>query len=278
VRSPYLPTVLDTVVKADAIEPIEVDTILPTNLDEYDALFLESNFPLDSVSQILFVHYIDSGGKLFMVGLPIPDSSQPLAHRLGITGFAATGLDFLVNSVHGTNGFTENIFDSLPLDTYESGYGGPGGSITPVLVADGGGWMVQPIAYIAEDTSIRVVLYEGVGDEVYPGNYYSEFISDVVCNYFNLCAEYVQPTPQIASTDIISIVHDSRDRGYSISADITDDGDVSVDNSLGVVVWHANVQAGENLVELPLSLRNGLYFVSLRSGDKINFARFAVVN
>jgi len=280
VLSPYYPTALDTTVMADVSEPVEIDSILPANLGEYDALFVQLDFNLDSTIQSQLVKYIDSGGKLYLVDgyysqNPV-DSSNPLWQRIGITHNEITAGGIYVDSVYGTE-FASNIFSGFEADLIGIGVGGPIGSITPVLFAGGlGSW--QALAYIPKDSSIRVVMGPGASDPNWPGNYFSDFITDVVCNYFNLCAEYVQPAPQIISTDNISIVHDSRYRGYSISADVMNDGDVSVFNSLGVVVWRANVQAGENLIELPLTLRNGLYFVSLRSGDKSGSARFAVVN
>jgi hypothetical protein len=279
---------LISLITADVIEPIVADTIstvLPTDLNQYDALFIKPWDPsdmLDSAMQAELVNYIDSGGKLYVEGsenvIDSTDTSNPFWLRVGVKGNTYTALEFSVNSVHGTQGFTQNIWDSLPLDLYQSGYGGPGGNITPVLVADGGGWMIQQLAYISEDTSLRVVVYDGIGEESYPGTYYSAFITDVVCNYFNLCSADVNTAPPAISTENISIVHDSRDNGYSVSGDFTTGGEVSVFNSLGINIWSTNIQAGENLVGLPATLRNGFYFVSVRSGDNINAARFSILN
>ena len=284
VRSPYFPTAVDTVVKAEAIEPVEIDSIMPANLDVYDALFLTQpgpGFSLVSTNQVRLVNYIDKGGKLYAQSsahvIDSVDSSNPLWIRFGIKGELYTDLAFSVTGIYGVpNQFTHNISDSLPGYVYQSGYGGPYGSIAPILVAEGFG-NGQPLAYTSNDSSIKMILDEGgIGQENYPG-YYSSFIADVVCDYFNLCAADVKPVSQIEPTNAISIVHDSRDRGFSVSGTFSTDGEVSAMNSLGMIVWHSSFRSEERLVALPDDLRNGIYFVTVRQGNALSTTRFAIV-
>jgi hypothetical protein len=268
-------------VKADVNEPVEIDTALPSNLGEYDAIFLQSNITLDSTIQSELVNYIDSGGKLYSeVGyfeFQTVDSSIPLWLRIGIKGFEDGALNFPVDSVYGVDSeFTRNISLDFTMDLNGVEDAGPYGSIIPILFASEGQSISQSIAYISEDTSIRVVL--GNAPDPYCPGYYSEFIADVVCNYFNLCAADVKTAPPAIAAENISIVRDSRDNGYSVSCDFATGGEVSVFNSLGINIWSANVQTGQNLVELPATLRNGFYFVSVRSGENLNTTRFSIVN
>jgi len=273
--------VLDSIVEDLSLESVEVDTSLPANLTQYDAVFLESSFLLDSATQFVLASYLDGGGKLYLnrwyEGINPIDSSNPLWLRVGISHTLLTALSVPVDGIYGTN-FASNISISFPVDIDGLGYGGPTGNITPVLFGApyGGGDLVPTLAYISSDTSIRVVM----GGDDSPGlpDYYTEFITDVVCNYFNLCSADVKTAPPVVAPENISIVRDSRDNGYSVACDFTTGGEVSVFNSLGINVWSANVHAGENLIELPAALRNGFYFVSVRSGDNVSVARFSIVN
>lgn len=280
VHSPYFPSALDTIVKTESIEPVEVDSTLPASLNSYDALFLQAMpYSIDSATQFQLVGYINSGGMLYVEAqqrvADSVDSGNPLWVRFGIKRNVYTALEFSVNSVHGLDSqFTSNIFDALPMDVYQSGLGGPSGPIVPILVADGGG-VVQALAYISEDASLRMVFSEA--SNYYPG-YYSVFLRDVICDYFHLCTEAVKPATQFTSQDNFSIVRDSRGNGYSISADFTTGGEVSVLNSLGTLLWRTNVQAGDDLIELPVSLRNGVYFVTVRHGNKTGVKPLAIVN
>ena len=283
VRSPHFPTALDTVVKAESIEAVEVDTALPPNLDAYDALFIqEPDNDIDSATQSRLVRYIDSGGKLYVQAservTDSTDSTNPLWLRFGIKRNVYTALSFSVNSIHGVDSeFTKNIFDSLPMDVYQSGLGGPIGPIIPILVADGDGCSIlQHEAYISEDASLRMV-YSEASNYDYPG-YYSEFISDVICGYFHLCAEDIKITSQLTSQDNFSIIHDERNHGFSVSAHFTAGGEVSVLNTLGSLLWHENIRHAATLVELPDNLVSGVYFISVRSGNKRNVQPFAIVN
>ena len=158
----------DSVVAANALQPIEIDTALPKNLDEYSAIFFGSlPFILDSISQVELVNFIDSGGKLYMSGwyesVDSVDSSNPLWLRVGITRTLFTDLNVPVDGIYGTN-FASNIAISFPVDIGGLGYGGPTGKITPILFASpyGGSSLVPTLAYISSDSSIRVVM--GGGD------------------------------------------------------------------------------------------------------------------
>ncbi len=283
VHSNY-PTTLDTIVKTSVNELVEIDTTLPDNLDEYDALFIQLSYPdvmLDSSMQSKLVNYIDSGGKLYSevsyFGLLTVDSSNPLWLRIGIKGIEDGDLNFPVDSVYGVDSeFTRNISLDFTMDLNGVEDAGPYGSIIPILFANEEQSFSQSITYISDDTSIRVVF--GDGPDLYWPGYYAAFISDVVCNYFNLCAEDVKTTSPAIAPENIVIIRDLRDNGYSVSCDFTTDGEVSVFNSLGINIWSANVPVGQNLVELPATLRNGFYFVSVRTGDKVATARFSIVN
>lgn len=272
---------LVSLVEADVIEPVEVDSSLPANLNKYDALFLQLNSTIDSAMQSELVNYIGSGGKFYSevsyFGLLTADSSNPLWSRIGIKGFEDGDLNFPVDSVYGVDTeFTRNISLDFTMDLNGVEDDGPYGSITPILFASEGQSISQSVAYISEDTSIRVVLGDGP-DSYWPG-YYSAFITDVVCNYFNLCAADVKTVLPAVIPENISIVRDSRDNGYSVACNFTTNGEVTVFNALGINIWSAYVRAGENLIELPATLRNGFYVVSVRSGDNVSVARFSVVN
>lgn len=280
---------LDAIVKANAIEPVEIDAALPENLDEYDAIFFLANYSwpdslaMDSTAQANLVKYIDNNGKLYIEGGfhifklgPFDSVSNPLFLRTGIEGYEDGSLSFPVDTLFGMeSGFTSNISFGSFHDLNGIEDAGPYGSIIPVLFAGQGVGLSFPIAYISTDTSIRVV-YGDYQDSYWPQSYYSEFITDVVCNYFNLCAESVPASSQASPS--FSIVRDSREKGFSVSGSFTDGSKISVVNSLGMVLWQIRMESGSTTVELPANFSNGFYFVRIESANSETIKPLLVFN
>ncbi len=279
VHPPYQWRVLDSIVRNLSIEPVEIDTVLPSNLNQYDAVF--ASMEVDSATEIRLLNYIDSGGKLyidldaFFTSDSLDSLEAPFWFQIGVRSQLLTDLNIFVTAVEGTVSFTGDIYDSLPPYRYEIGYGGVSGMINPILVAHDDANMSTTLAFTSDDSSLKVVVDEGALNYQIPGDYYQKLIADVVCNYFNLCAEGVQSVPLVSKP--FHIIRDPRENGYSVSADFINGGKVSVLNSMGIVLWQTTVKDGASIQELPADLKSGFYFVRVESGEFDGVKPLAVI-
>jgi hypothetical protein len=269
------PSIIDSMLRAQGIEEVDTFRELPDNLSEYEALFLTSS--PDSSTQLRLTQYIENSGKLFVEAFPrvvdSTDASNPLWIRFGVKRMLYTEAIFDVRAIAGVYRFTSNIYDSLPVLAYQSGYGGPRGSIISIVEAeDGSLGFSQPIAYISEDTSLRMVV--SIPNN-YPG-YYELFLRDVICDYFNLCPPSAAQTSTPHDPLLIRPIQ-GNNGNIQIGISSNQSEEVEILNVMGVVVERVHLGPGSHFIQFPTMLSSGVYFAKA-SGASTSITRFEVLH
>ncbi len=268
---------------------VDSESILPSDLDGYDAVFLFPGYrsvapdTLTHSNALSLISYLRSGGKLyaesgsFLSNNSSTDSlsADTLWHYLGVELELYQQTEVWFDSVYGvdsefTRGIEVSWVHSDPLqfdspDVYEAG-----GSVIPVLyVYEGNDGISDAIGWIPSDTSTHAVLYHPAGEG------YNLFFTRVLCDYFGLCVDAVKETPPAIPTVTLRVVNDGFSTSCIISVDET--GTLDIANALGITVFHASVNSGTSQIELPETLRNGVYFVRLQTGHGGQVQPFAFV-
>lgn len=170
-----------------------------------------------------------------------------------------------------TNGFgVGHSYDTL--DPSGGGTDFPRGNFVPVLYGEESDdpSLDDAIAWIPSDTSIHALMHHSLYFE-----YYQPFLSLVLCDYLGLCTEAVKEAPPNISTATLRVVND----GFSTSLVVDDEesGTLDISNALGATVYHASVGAGTSRIEMPESLRNGVYFARLQTAAGGQVQPFAIL-
>jgi hypothetical protein len=205
-------------VKPHYTSPVGLDTKLPQDLTEVDAvMMLRPDFNhglpwLDSADQIRLIKYLESGGKFYAEGEAFRAWSAPnddttdnqLWDFIGDTLETYTALVVSISQVSGVKGtFTDGL--NFP---HEPRWGGDASmgfymlGMMPVLIGD----QSYALATISENPQIKAVLHWPIATE-----HYNAFLARVVCNYFNLCTLNApvenQDSPRIRFDPTTSEVH-----------------------------------------------------------------------
>jgi hypothetical protein len=272
----------------------EVDTMsdLPSDLSNYDAIFLFGEYldidnypsPPDTLScndELSLISYLQQGGRFYAEGpfssgmTSIGDTvcADRLWRFLGMYDQPCEDIEVYIDSILGVNSaFTSGIAIYSPTSVgciFE-----PEFTMIPVLYAqedNPGGFDDEddPIAWIPADSSIKAVLYytEGVG--------YDIFLTHVLCDYFGLCVDAVKEAPQAVPTATLRVMNDGVSTSLVVSSE--ESGTLDVANALGVTVYRSSVNSGASSIELPESLRNGVYFARLQTEHGGQVQPFAIV-
>jgi hypothetical protein len=286
--SVYFPHDFENVVPTIYFGTIDSMFSLPSDLSIYDAVLVKDD-TLTAADQLSLIGYVKSGGKLYIESnlaflassqTGMPSAKDTLLYYLGLTSEAFSeevaryDLFFGVDSefTHGLS--LPHAYDEINYDLADIYI--PNGNFISVLFGE----EVDPIndifAWIPVDRSIRAVV------QYYPGfyygqkaEYYAPFVTRVLCDYFGLCVDAVKEAPPAVPTVTLRVVNDGVSTSLVVSSEET--GTLDVMNALGVTVYHSSVNSGTSSIELPESLRNGVYFARLQTEHGGQVQPFAIV-
>ena len=275
---------LQAALRANYSGIVDSELSLPSDLSGYDAIFMVLPrqpvffYTLSTRSDSNLVNYFSHGGKFYAEcpGL-FTSSSSSLWNHIGLDDEAEDGVFDYYDTIYGIDSeFTRGIQipqafgEAFEPDTYY-----PSGNIIPVLLAPeaSGGKPLGPVdilAWISSDTSMRVVMHHTI-----TAFYYGEFLTSVLCDYFHLCVDAeVEPAPNFPAITLRA-VNDGISTSLVVSSE--ESGSLDVMSALGVTVYHASVNSGTSRIELPESLRNGVYFARLQTEHGGQVQPFAIV-
>jgi hypothetical protein len=270
---------------------------LPTDLSGYDALLIQFHFPdgendtLTASEKLTLIDYVKTGGKLYLENPSfrfLASSDKPnnpdlpedtLWHFLGLSSEGGDALVARYSAFWGVDSeFTKglNVPHDAGVPTEDDLLGSyiPFGNFIPVLY---GTWVGGDIfAWIPSDTSIHtVVQFHPVFDYGHKSEYYVPFLTRVLCDYFGLCVDAVKEAPPAVPPATLQVQND----GFSTSCIISIDesGTLDIANALGITVYHSSVNFGTSHIELPETLRNGVYFARLQTEHGGQVQPFAIV-
>jgi hypothetical protein len=263
----------------------------------YDAILMvlsgRNGFPVDTLSiadQLRLIYYLKSGGKVYaeairnsadadlfltLNSLPndtIPDPYDTLWHYLGLQAELEEATFDYYDTIEGVDsGFTRGLqIPQLFGESYEADAYSPFGNIVSVLLGNWGFASPDILAWVPSDTSIHAVMHHPV-----LGNYYSDFLTRVLCDYFGLCVDAVKETQPAVPTATLRVVNDGVSTSLVVSS--VESGTIDVENALGVSVYHVSVNSGMSSIELPESLHDGVYFARLQTEHGGQVQPFAIV-
>jgi len=269
---------------------VDIFQSVPTDLSSYDAVLLFpdiSNYDLpDSLSvteELNLIDFAKGGGRLYAetnlflrfwnVG---SDPQDTLWHFLGLL---QEGLDELEDGYilfFGVDSeFTRGVEIPNAGDHVEETYY-PIGNIIPVLFGEEFSFGQDDVfAWIPNDTALHVVMnHFPYFAPYYPAEYYTPFLTLVLCDYFGLCADAVHETTPSEPAITLRVVYDGPRTDLQISGEAA--SEVEVANALGVKVFRSHAQAGTSLIELPATLPDGFYFARVQSDRGMNVQPFAI--
>ncbi len=255
----------------------------PPNISQYDAiLFFVDGYesPSDTISiedKLRLIDYLKNGGRLyaeggfFLSGFQNPNDT--LWRFIGLQFEGQDDIEVSYYRVHGVDSeFTKGIDTSWPQDPFgmDADYF-PMGNITPVLFATADFDYV--FGWIPSDSSIRAVVHHA--DDQIIDSYYTPFLTRVLCDYFGLCVDAVKEAPPAVPAATLRVVNDGVSTSLVVSSE--ESGTVDVENVLGVTVYRVESNSGTSNIELPESLRNGVYFARLQTEHGGQVQPFAIV-
>ncbi len=267
---------------------IDSMSTLPPNISQYDAILLFVNglmkIPSDTIAieaRFRLIDYLKNGGRLyaeggfFLSGFQHPDTLlyDTLWRFMGLQFEGLDAIEVSYNSVHGVDSeFTKGIDTSWPQDPFgmDADYF-PMGNITPVLFATADEDYI--FGWIPTDRSIRAVVHHADGQII--DSYYTPFLTRILCDYFGLCTDAVKEAPPAVPSATLRVVNDGVSTSLVVSSE--ENGMIDVENALGVTVYHSSVNSGTSRIELPESLRNGVYFARLQTEHVGQVQPFAIV-
>ncbi len=259
---------------------------LPSDLSIYDAVLVKDD-TLSNADQLSLISYAKAGGKLYIEGTSsflsehgISSATDTLSHYLGLVsevffdGTAHYHLFFGVDSKFTHYLSVAHAWDEIKYDVVEIYI--PNGNFIPVLLGDETATINDIFAWIPTDSSIHAVV------QYYPGfyygqkaEYYAPFLTRVFCDYFGLCVDAVKEAPPAVPSATLRVVNDGVSTSLVVSSE--ENGMIDVENALGVTVYHSSVNSGTSRIELPESLRNGVYFARLQTEHGGQVQPFAIV-
>jgi hypothetical protein len=275
------------------VEQVSSLTLDSSALSAFDAVML---FPIDTLpiaNQMELINYLKSGGRLYTEGAPfflnenngptdtIPDPEDTLYHFLGLYAQLFDDLEDAYDLFFGVDSeFTRGFSVPHAHDPIDQDVGGtyyPIGNFIPVLFGEETeGGEDDIFAWIPEDTNIHAVMqYHPNFMSGYPAEYYDPFVSLVLCNYFGLCADAVKEAPPAVPAATIRVVSDGVSTSLVVSSE--ESGTLDIANALGVTVYRTETNSGTSSIELPESLRNGVYFARLQTEHGGQVQPFAIV-
>jgi hypothetical protein len=267
-------------------------------LSIYDAIlmFVPPNYgyPSDTLSitdELQLIGYVRNGGRLYAEAWrgssadaslfllkPSPnDTSQDpedtLWHYLGLQAEFYEAIFDYYDTIEGIDSeFTRGL--RIPQtfgESYEADAYSPFGNITSVLLGHiSNGEPDDIFAWVPLDTSLHAVMHHPV-----LGNYYSDFLTHIICDYFGLCEDAVKEAPPAVLGATLRVVNNGTSTSLVVSSEGT--GTLDVMNALGVAVYHSSVNSNTSRIELPVSLRNGVYFARLQTEHGGQVQPFAIV-
>jgi hypothetical protein len=277
---------LNAALKANYSGQVDSEFTLPSDLSGYEAILMVTPNRVDSgtisiLDQQRLIAYIQNGGKFYWEGyFFLTDFFQDtphdtLARFLGLENESVDDLVYTFERFFGvdsefTNGFdVGNSYDTL--DPEGPGTDFPRGNFTPVLYGeetDGG--LDDAIAWIPPDTSIHALMHHAVYFE-----YYQPFLTRVLCDYFGLCVDAVNEAPLAVPAATLRVVYAGVNTSLVVSSE--ENGTLDVANALGVTVYRSSVNSGTSQIELPETLRNGVYFARLQTEHGGQVQPFVIV-
>jgi hypothetical protein len=277
---------------------VETASSLPIDLSGYDAVLIsvqpENIYPLDTISladEFELITYTKNGGKLYYESGSLffretyydtaLRAEDTLAHFLGLQEESLDALTVTYQLFLGVDSeFTQDLnvphaHDPVDPDVSSTYY--PYGNLTPVLFGEEADDVEKDIfAWVPSDSSLKVVMnYHPVFGYNRPSEYYTPFLTRVLCDYFGLCVDAVKEAPPAIPTVTLRVVNDGISASCLISVDET--GSLDIANALGITVYHASVNSGTSQIELPEALRNGVYFARLQTEHGGQVQPFAIV-
>jgi hypothetical protein len=182
-----LVTKLKDAVKSRYDGEVKVETKVPSDLSQFDAVMLMES-DLDSVEQDRLIAYLKQGGRFY--GQAGHFRNFATHHRyytnqfwdfIGDSAEVVTDQLFTVTDIYGiprqfTEGFT--VRENQMLTGYLSTWHG----MKAVLMAGSEAGPHAEISWISADPNIKALLHWPVARD-----YYEEYVAKVVCDYFGLC-------------------------------------------------------------------------------------------
>ena len=269
---------LNTIARSVYPGAIDYDTVLPQNLDIFDAIIVQDQyFPLEKIANILpakstraieLLKYLHGGGKFYyensFFGTAQSDSSAPFWDSIGVTFQHSSAINIQIDSVYGVDSeFTHNfLYKQDSLTTV--GFSILDGTLIPILFEGSVmGGLYLPIAWTPADTTMKIVLHK---TPIISG-YYADFLTRVFCGYFQICTASVD-RPGTLSSDLSLQIHSEGERlsfEYNLPANTS--AKLCIVNTLGQNVETIPLEQDSQEATMLLSVPSGIYFAQITTRD-----------